>query len=326
MVTRHLFASLMNVRMLFLSMFAYAVLLSVLRVQFYWSTQPWEGDFPFYVQCCTAIPSGEHLPVPVMLYSINLFVNNPVAVTLVVSGLGYTLMFLLVYLCGLQLTGNTLASVITYFCFAAMIPFFLTPTAIKNMYGLIFMLLSIMVLDKYLKQRDTKLLVPLSLSVLLTAITHSIPIFPLTTIMLVNVVPSLRKNSLLLVLLSAGSAVGMLMLEVLSKTVKLFDILRNFASTPLQVIILNIGKYTRPTPPYILHITVTLFVIGSAIGFLRMHQNVHAMFVGLFLATSILLFIGDVEYGERLLENAAPLVALIVGYCLNCVRKEGIRK
>ncbi len=326
MVTKQHFASLKNARMLFLGMFAYAVLLSVLRVQFYWSTQPWAGDFLFYVQCCTAIPSGEHLPVPVMLYSINLFVNNPITVTLFVSGLGYILVFLLVYLCALQLTGNTLASVIAYFCFATMIPFFLTPTAIKNMYGLIFMLLSIIVLDKYLKQYDTKLLVPLSLSVLLTAITHSIPIFPLSIIMLVNVIPSLRKNSLLLVLLSAGSTVGMLMLGVLGKIVKLFDILRNFASTPLQMIVLNIGKYARYTPPYILHMTITLFVIGSGIGFLTMRQHLHAMFIGLFLATLTLLFIGDIEYGERLLENVAPLVALIVGYCLNCVRKEGIRK
>jgi len=322
MVTKHFFASLMNTRMLFLSILVYAILLSVLRVQFYWNTQPWEGDFPFYVQCCTAIPASEHLPVPIMLYSINLFVNNPVAVTFFVSGLGYVLIFLLVYLCVLQLTGNILASVIAYLCFAAMIPFFLTPTAIKNMYGLIFMLLSIIVLDKYLKHHDTKLLAPLSLSVLLTAITHSIPIFPLTTIMLVDIVPSLRKNSLLLVLLSAGSAVGMLMLGVLGKTVKLFDILKNFASAPLQMIVLNIGKYTRPTPPYILHMTMTLFVMGSAIGFLTMRQNIRAMFIGLFLATLILLFIGDIEYGERLLENAVPLVALIVGYCLNCVAQK----
>jgi hypothetical protein len=324
-ISNRTLASLVNARMLLLGIFAYTILLSVLRLQLYWSTQPWAGDFPFYVQCCTTIPNNEHLTVPIILYSINLFVGNPIAVTFFVSAVGYILIFLLVYLGVLQLTGSILASVEAYFCFAVMLLYFVTPTAIKNMYGLIFMLLSIIVFDKYLKERNIKLLIPLSLSVLLTAITHSIPIFPLTIIMLINVVGSLNKNhivsslhsnSLLLVLVSAGSAMTILMLEVLGKTAKLFDILRTFMSTPLRVIALNIDKYMRVTSPNILPLNTTLFTLASAIGFLTLRSTARVMFLGLFFATLTLFFVGDIEYGERLIENATPLVALLLGYCL----------
>lgn len=312
---------ILNARMLLFGLFAYTVLLSVLRIQLYWSVQAWEGDFPFYVGCCTKIPSDEHVTVPIILYSINLFVNNPIAVTFFVSALGYILLFMLVYLGTLQLTGNVLTSVIAFFCFVAMLPQFLTPTAIKNMYGLVFMFLSIILLDKYLKHDTTVLLIPLSLSVLLTAVTHSIPIFPLTIIMSVNIMGAIRKNVPLLILASAGAVIGLMVLQFLGKTVKLIEIVSKFVSAPLQVIGLNIGKYTSLAFPYYLPLKIVLFLIASVIGFATIRQN--AMFVGLFLTVIVLLFIGDIEYGERLIENATPLIALFIGYCLNYRNHKG---
>lgn len=299
-----------------------SIALAIYRVMLYLWLQPNTGDFAFYVSCCTSIPSGEQPVVPLLLYAMNLLVRDPVTTVSIVMMMGYSITFILMYIVGKAIIGYPKGGLVSYAALMCLLPAYLTPTALKNIYGIIFMLVCIWSL--YCISRPRGLYEPDDLtsevlsigvffiSAMMIGFTHSVPLFAIAAILFGFGL--YRKSGFLLCAIITTLAIAYAIVYD-----RLYKILAYAGAATSGIVSTVIDKlsFMLVANPLLFIAFLTVYAVGVYKA-VKMDSDAlqKPMLVGIVIAIGVLLAAGDLDAAERFTQNAMPLFALMAGYIL----------
>ena len=280
------------------------------------------GDYRFYLKCCFSTPTQEHVIVPLFLRVLNIVLQNPQLTVLSMMVVSYFLVYFLTFLLTAQLTkrfytGLISVSIALGFGFLRGSGGFLSPTALKNRFAIIFLLISYFFLLK-LKNKPTTTKLALFLTfAFLTALTHSLPIFLLLETLMVFLIYKTyngeREKRVFLVAVPALAFATFVALTFSGKLIKFADLFQNFVFNLPATFILNC---TFAYIPYIAIFQWALITFSISLAY---KQKLNPFFVSLLLNAGTLMFLGTkslthYSYSSRFHENLLPFLAIILGY------------
>lgn len=298
--------------------------IAVWRVNVWWGqarTQvyPERGDWDYYVQSCNHIPL-DHPIVPIALHSLNLLVNNPVLTVLSMMTLGYTAVFFSVYILTHLLGCHPIACVVG-FLIVALSQGFLSPTALKNIWAVAFLMMSLILLSR-LEKGGAKLKIATFFTFILTLFTHTIAVFALFPILLCYTAKSLQDRpnkhtkffvtSLIIisVLIMAGAFTPQLF-----RLGKLGNVASDFLNNPLHVVSYNLNYPLFHLENYV-HFIIYLTAVAVGVVYFGYARRVDPMFFGLLLAYSGLFFLGSKLFAGRLHSTGIALLGVLYAYTI----------
>lgn len=310
-----------------LVIFTLALILSLWRVSVWWMnvqthTYPERGDFDYYVKACNHIPL-DHPLIPGMLHTLNLIVQNPSLTVLYMIILGYTTVFFSVYILSYLRNCHPIG------CFSAFIlvgasASFLSPTALKNIWTLAFLLLSLIFLSMIGKASwKTQIITVFFFA--LTFLSHTIAIVTLLPILLCYVTWSIRHKIGGYTKFLAFSFAAIFLLIVVGATTpylfslfKLNIIIDDFLANPINVIVDNLryNVLVLSHPEVYVHSTIYLGSVLVGGGYFIYTRKFDPMFTGLLLAYSLLFFFGSTPFAERLRSTGTALLAVLFAHTL----------
>lgn len=309
-----------NLKLLFVAVLVLsAFLFASIMVLKYWITQLGSGDFPFYIDSCIKLETSEQMFVPLLLYCLNFLIQNPIATVILSMITAYTLILLLVYKTVLSFTHDTTASTMSFVCMLSLLPLFLTPTAIKNLYGIIFFLTSILALFNYDKSHSKKDAVLLLVSILALALVHSVPIFMFITVLIAYTIMASHKYLKITVF---ATVLSLMAIQAFGKTYKLIALADSFMENPINHLAFKLHVWVNVYPVFLLPVLQISFVsLVFCIWQMRSNRKLEPMYLSLSLVLTMLCFLGDIEFTERLIQNSIPVFALVLGYGVHYFRK-----
>ena len=318
-----------------LIMLVLAVGLSVWKVNSFWQNAknqvyPERGDWDYYVQACSHIPL-DHPVVPVLLHSLNHFVNNPDLTVLSMMTLGYTIVFFSVYHLSRMRGCHPIACVVAFI----IIPLsqgYLTPTALKNVWAVAFLLVSLMLLSRLEQNgRDLnprKLQITTFSAFVVTLLTHTIAVFALFPVLLCYTLKSLRDRTskhtkffiISLTVISILIAIGAFTPQ-LFRLGKLGNLTSDFLSNPLSVTSYNVNRAFSHPENYT-HFIIYLTAAIMGIAYFGDTRKFEPLFFGLLLAYSGLFFLGSEPFADRLHSTGITFLGVLCAYVLTMFQRK----
>jgi len=291
-----------------------SLIVAVARVEMFWQdaqhqVYPDRGDYDFYLESCNNMPPHEHPVVPAILHIVNFVLRNPDASVLLLMMIAFASVSILVFSFTHLTTGNIYASLYSFFIMIISVPNFLSPTALKNIVGIAFLLLSLTLLQLFIKTRCKKHLAFLVTSSVLTCLTHSLPIIGLLAVFAAYAF-QWRK----IVVLFGG--LTLLFLATLALTGRLYKL-------ELTLRFLNISTLTynlnRLSTTWIMAPYLALFLVTTGFGFIHQlwTKRFNPIFTGLDGSAIALLLCGLPPFAGRLYVTTIPLLAVLCGLTMH---------
>lgn len=281
------------------------------RVENWWrkhssSVWPDRGDFDFYLNATQQFPSQEHLVVPTMLFTLNMLLQNPEVTALTLMVLGFSLIHFSVAWCVYNLTRTGWLTATAFaFALSATSSFPFWGFLLKNVWAVVFSMFCLALLLRVEDTPTVKNLLVISTFAVLTAFSHSAPIWLLLEILGVYVLYWMRKAqaktritlSVLFCLLTVCS------LLVLSWTGRLHKLTNTF--TPdTSTLLVNAGRLLFNRGALIMY---AVGAAATAITVLKRKTQPHLL--GLLLALSTAYFAPpSLAVWNRLYATAIPFL------------------
>lgn len=290
-----------------------------------WAGQPVfrGGDWGYYVDVAdrTRPPhdarfggTPDHPIVPYLLIFFNLIVRNASATVFGFTVVGYALTYILIYQLAGQTSGNKWISLITFLFALGTTPAMVSPTALKNLWGIVFFLFSLIFIHRIAVDGYTRNnLLTLTVFSLLTLFSHSLPIFLLIPSLLTLSFNHWNPQVLLLTILSIPFTVTVL--TVVNRLRKLSVAFTSFMENPSGIILYNLTRLsgTMVALPFFLIFLLSTILEGL---FELIYGGVKPIFWGLAIGVSIMYFTGCYPFGGRFYVNATPSVLLMFTHLL----------
>jgi len=287
------------------------------------------GDYTFYLNCCTETPGQQHLVIPLLLRVVNTVLQYPTLTVYIMMVLGFFLTYFSIFLLSTRLSENIysgVVSVATALIFGSGLNIFLTATALKNLYGIVFLLLSLVLLLDLEKRFTGKKLGLFAVASVLTALTHSIPVFlllqTLTVYYIYRIYKKQKKHVAAMLTIPLLTFIAFTALFFSGRLAKFTDLLYNVTFNLPETVTLNwVYAYT----PYLLIYLWSIYaVLVSAVIAVAQHRkhSLDPFFVGLMLNAGTLMFLGEkslthYSYSGRFHENLLAFISLLFGYIVS---------
>jgi len=297
----------------FFVVFVIAFVVAVYRVYVFWGGNKL-GDWNYYVQACNHIPA-DHPVVPLMLHGVNFFVRNPDLTVLSFMVMGYTLMFALSFVVPFTFKYHVVASLASFFIVALTDYGYLTPSALKNIWAVNFLLVTLLFFPKidFDGWRFKASTVAMSI---VTFLTHTVPFFALFPVSLCHLIASRKNRKFYFAITSlfiTALCVGLFLLPRLSK---LNQVINAFFTNPTNIMLYNIRCVFVDTSTA-MHVGIFLTAaVISALCFMYT-RKFDPMLCGLFFTYAGLFFSGSPihqAFSGRFHETGIPIIAIFYAY------------
>jgi len=290
-----------------------SLIFAIFVVNKYWldvkdKAYPDRGDWDFYIKCCNHMPPQEYPLIPTMLHLINMVVVNPIISVLALTLLAYSFIFFFMYKLTFTLTNNKWFGLLGFTLIILSTRLLPVATALKNLFGIGFLLYTLTILTYYQKRRSKPLLFALAIGFTLTLLSHSLPIFALMVISALYLI-HFNHDDFKAVFFPVGlyTLMGLLMFVTLSFTNRLYKFNYLFSSFTPSTIIYNWNRlsYAFGLWPYL-----QLFIISFAqvVIYQFLTKKFKPMLTGMLLSLVVLFFCGPYQYASRFHANAIPLL------------------
>ena len=307
---------------LFFVVFTIAFVAAFYRVHVFWNegeVKSTPGDWNYYVQACNHIPV-DHPVVPLMLRGINFFVRNPDLTILSLMVTGYTLMFALSFIVPFRFKYHLVASLLSFFIVASTEYKYLTPTALKNIWAINFLLVTLLLFPKIDTGRWHLKASTVAMSIV-TFLTHTIPFFALLPVTLCHLINSEKNRKFYFAttsLLILAIFTGLFLLPQLNRLSKLNAVINAFITNPANVILYNI-HFVFVDVSTALHVSIfQITIVISTLSFMHT-RKFEPMLSGLFFTYTALFFLGPPTHQAftgRFHETGIPIIAILYAYAL----------
>lgn len=277
------------------------------------------GDYSFYLDCCLETPAQQHLIVPLLLQTLNIFFQSPTLTVYVVMVTGFSLTFFTTYLFTIQITGKLYSGIIAVaitLIFSCVLHAFLSVTALKNLFAVTFLLISYLLLYKLKEDWSKPKLTLFLFFAFLTALTHSLPVFLLLQTLILHsfyTAHTRRKQHVWLLSVPVLTIVALASCMWFGRMGKLAEIVHNMVFNLPATFTLNCVCAFLP------YLAVFQWGLLAFVVNLTRRRKPNLFYASLLLNAGTLLFLGEksfvhYSYSSRFHENLLPFLAVISGY------------
>lgn len=307
---------------LFFIVFITAFVVAFVRVYVFWDEgklRPKLGDWNYYVQACNHMPM-DHPIVPLMLHTTNFFLRNPDLTVLSSMVLGYTLMFALSFTVPFTFKYHLVACLGSFFIVALADYRYLTPTALKNIWAVNFLLLTLLIFPK---TENIKWQFKVSTVVItfVTFLTHTVSFFALFPVTLCHLTDSGKNRKFyfaIALLFMVTVCVGLFLLPQMNRLSKLNEVIGSFITNPVGIALYNIR---RVLVDYRIATYLTVFLTAAIISTLSVAytRKFDPMLYGLFFTYAGLFLLGSPlhqAFTGRFHETGIPIIGILFAYIL----------
>ena len=296
-------------RLSFMLILLSAILMAMVRVGFFYTpiarlSYPDRGDLDFYVNCTRYIPLDQPPVVPVLLFIFNLALANSILTVLSCMVFAYALIYYVMFQLAVTYTGSIIASVSMFFL-VIYSDTTLSPTALKNLFGVAFILLILLLLPSFMEGKRKESFAFIALSILALFV-HSATSFLLLPIYFVYSLKNLKNHRLLTVL--GLFLIAVLLVSFTPLSSKGWVVLSDFVRDPLTVFINNLVFNSLIIEQF----CYSTVLLSSIIMLLFLEHK--ELFISCAVVGLLCYFLPSVAYAGRMRETAMPFIGLLFAF------------